>query len=156
MRIASIADLLRQQPLLRDLDPADVELLAACGRNEVFPASAVLARETETADRFYVVRAGRVALELAAPTGPLVIETLGQGDMVGWSWIFPPYRWTCDVEALEPTKAIAIDGACLRARCERDPAFGYRMMQRFAQLAAQRLNTTRLRLLDLYGTPDAR
>ena len=133
MRITSIADLLRQQPLLRDLDPADVELLAGCGRNEVFPAGAVIARETEMADRFYVVRAGRVALELPAPTGPLVIETLGPGDLVGWSWIFPPYRWTCDVEALDLTKVVAIDGACLRARCERDPAFGYRMMQRFAQ-----------------------
>ncbi len=116
----------------------------------------MIARETETADRFYVVRAGRVALELAAATGPLVIETLGPGDIVGWSWIFPPYRWTCDVEALDATRAIGIDGACLRGKCDRDPAFGYRMMQRFAQLAAQRLHATRLRLLDLYGTPDAR
>ena len=152
MKTASIGDLLARQPLLRPLGQADLDQLAGCGHIEVFAPGAALAREADPADRFYVVRAGRIALELAAPTGPLVIETLGPGELVGWSWIFPPYRWTCDVRAVDTARVVAIDGACLRTRCERDPAFGYRLMQQFAHLAAERLHATRLRILDMYGT----
>jgi CRP/FNR family cyclic AMP-dependent transcriptional regulator len=156
MTTKSIRDLLAEQPMLQPLDPADLGLLAGCGHIEVFPAGALLAREGASADRLYVLRAGRVALELQSPAGPLVIETLGAGEVVGWSWIFPPYRWTCDVEALDPTRVISIDGACLRAKCQTDPAFGFRLMQRFAHLVAERLEATRVRLLDIYGAPGAR
>ena len=121
----------------------------------MFAAGTFLAREGETADRFYVVRQGKVALELHAPTGPLLIETLGAGELVGWSWLFPPYRWTFDVEAIDQTRVTTIESACLRAKCESDPAFGYRLMQRFAQVIVDRLQATRFRLLDLYGNADA-
>jgi hypothetical protein len=103
-----------------------------------------------------VVRVGSVALEIHAPTDPLLIETLGAGDLVGWSWIFPPHRWVFDVEVLDRAHLIVIDAACLRDKCNADPAFGYRVMQRFAQVVVERLQATRLRLLDLYGTCDAR
>ncbi len=91
-------------------------------------------------------------MEIHAPTGPLVIETLGEGELVGWSWIVPPHRWVYDVEVLERARVVAIDAACLRDKCEADPAFGYRVMKRFAQVVAERLQATRLRLLDLYGS----
>jgi len=155
MKTRSIRELLAEPPLLQPLEPADLTVLAGCGRNDVFRPGAILAREGASADRFYVVRAGRVALELHTSARPLVIETLGAGDVVGWSWIFPPYRWTCDVEALDTTRVISIDGACLRAKCDADPAFGYRLMQRFAQVAVERLQATRLRLLDIYGRSGA-
>jgi CRP-like cAMP-binding protein len=151
MKIASIGDLLARQPLLGSLDRGDVDRLADCGRIEVFAAGALIACEGEPADWFYVIRDGRVALELAAPAGrPLGIETLGWRDIVGWSWIFPPHRWTCDVRAIGTTRVIAVNGACLRRRCDDDPAFGYRLMRLFARLAADRLHATRLRLLDVY------
>jgi CRP-like cAMP-binding protein len=153
---ATIRDLLAGQPVLRGLEPDDLDLMAGCGRNDVVEAGRFLARESHPADCFFVLRRGRVALEIHAPTGPLVIETLGPGDLVGWSWIFPPHRWVYDVEALERVHVIVIDAVCLRDKCNTDPAFGYRVMQRFAQLVAERLQATRLRLLDLYGTGDAR
>jgi CRP/FNR family transcriptional regulator, cyclic AMP receptor protein len=155
MSPSSIRDLLAEQPVLHDLEPADIDLMAGCGHNEVFAAGTFLARSGETADRFYVVRQGKVALELHAPTGPLLIETLGAGELVGWSWLFAPYRWTYDVEAIDQTRVTTIESACLRAKCDSDPAFGYRLMKRFAQVVVDRLQATRFRLLDLYGNADA-
>lgn len=155
MSTSSIRDLLAEQSVLRDLEPADIDLMAGCGHNEVFAPGTFLAREGETADRFYIVRQGKVALELHAPTGPLLIETLGAGELVGWSWLFPPYRWTYDVEAIDQTRVTTIESACLRAKCDSDPAFGYRLMKRFAQVIVDRLQATRFRLLDLYGDADA-
>ena len=151
MKIASIGDLLARQPLLGSLDRDDLDRLGGCGHVDVFTSGSLVAREEEPADWFYIIRAGRMSLELAAPAGdPIVIETMGSYDIVGWSWIFPPHRWTCDVRAVGTTRVIAVDGACLRRRCDEDPAFGYRLMRLFARLAAERLHATRLRLLDLY------
>lgn len=155
MRPIPIRDLLAQQLVLRDLEPEDIDLMAGCGHNQVFQAGTYLAREGETADRFFVVRHGKVALELHAPAGPLLIETIGAGDLVGWSWLFPPYRWTYDVEAIDQTRVVVIESACLRAKCDADPEFGYRLMKRFAQVVVDRLQATHYRLLDLYGNVDA-
>ena len=156
MNITSIRDLLAEQLALRGLEASDLELMSGCGHNEVFEAGAFVARENDEANRFYVVREGKVALEVHAPTGPLLIETIGAGDLVGWSWLFPPYRWVYDVEALERTHAVVIEAACLRDKCDADPAFGYRVMTRFARVMVGRLQANRLRLLDLYGGDDAR
>lgn len=156
MNITSIRDLLAAQSVLQDLEPSDIDLMAGCGHNQVFEAGTFLAREDEPANQFFVVRAGKVAIELQAPTGPLLIDTVGAGELVGWSWLFAPYRWTFDVEAIEATRAIVIDSSCLRDKCEADPAFGYRLMKRFAQVVIDRLQTTRVRLLDLYGGANAR
>ena len=151
MRTSPIRDLLASEGVFGDLGPDDVDLLAGCGRNEVFEAGALLAREGERADRFFVVRQGRLALELPAAGRPLVVDTSGPAEVVGWSWLFPPHRWTADVRAVERTHVVAIDGACLRDKCDAEPAFGYRMMSRFAQLMIERLDAMRLQLLDLYG-----
>jgi CRP/FNR family transcriptional regulator, cyclic AMP receptor protein len=128
--------------------------VAGCGSTGGLAAGAFLAREGAPADTFHLIRRGRVALEVHAPGGaPLVVETVEAGSIVGWSWLFPPYRWAFDVRAVEPTRTIDFDGACLRGRCEEDHELGYRLMQRFAQVMLERLQATRLRLLDLYGDP---
>jgi CRP-like cAMP-binding protein len=152
MRIQSIRELLGAQPVLAELEQEDLDLMATCGHLAVVAADGSLAREGEAAEQFFVLRAGRVALEIAAPTGPLIVETLEAGDLVGWSWIFPPHRWVYDVVVVEQARVVVIDAACLRAKCDSEPAFGYRVMQCFAAVVAQRLAATRLRLLDLYGT----
>ena len=152
MTSATIRDLLALQAVLAGLEAGDLDLMAGCGRNRVAEAGEFLAYEDDPAGQFFVLRAGQVALEIDSPTGPLVIETIGPGQLVGWSWIFPPHRWVYDVEVLEAAHVIAIDAGCLRAKCDADPAFGYRVMQRFAQVVAERLAATRLRLLDLYGS----
>lgn len=136
--------------------PTEVtQLIAGCARNVAFATDQMLLQEGEDATTFYLVRRGRVSLEVHQPgRGPLVIETIGPGSAVGWSWLFPPYRWHLDARALEPVGAIAIDGACLRNKAEADPAFGYELIKRFAQVMLERLQATRLRLLDIYGNVD--
>lgn len=156
MNTTTIKDLLSAQSVLAGLEPADIELIAGCARNQYFAAGTFLAREDTPANQFFVVREGKVALEMHSPTGPLLIETLGSGELVGWSWLFEPYQWVFDVEVTEPTRALVVDSACLRDKCDADPEFGYRLMKRFANVIADRLQTTRLRLLDLYGGSDAR
>lgn len=152
MRAAPLADVVAGQPLFSGMAAAHVELLAGCGRNVRFAAGQRLLREGRPADRFFLLRRGRVAIQTVVPgRGAVVIETLGPGDVLGWSWLVPPYRWHFDAEALEPVAATAFDGACLRAKCEADPALGYELMRRFAQVIVDRLQHTRLRLLDLYG-----
>lgn len=153
MAASSISDLLAAQPLFCDLPRPDLDLFAGCGRNQVYPAGTYLAREGDPADSLFVLRRGKVGIELHTAGGPLLIETLGEGEVEGWSWIFPPHHWAYDVEALEPAHVVVLDGACLRRKCEADPAFGYRTMQRFARVVAHRLHATRVRLLDLYGGP---
>lgn len=155
MNATPIRDLLAAQQVLRDLEPADIDLIAGCGHNEVFPAGAFLAHEGDQANHFFIVREGQVALEMHASTGPLLIDTIGAGNLVGWSWLFAPYRWVFDVAAIQTTHAVVIDAACLRDKCDADPAFGYRVMKRFAQVIVDRLQTTRVRLLDLYGAGNA-
>lgn len=156
MNISSIRDLLAEQPVLRELEPADLDLMAGCGHNEFFDVGTYLAREDTPSNQFFVLREGRVAVQMHSPTGTLVVDTLERGDLVGWSWILPPYTWAFDVEVVEPTRAIVIDAACLRNKCESDNAFGYRLLRRFAGVIADRLQTTRVRLLDLYGGAHAR
>jgi len=141
-----------QHPFFQGLDPQYVELVAGCGANARFNAGDVIFREGEPANRFYIIRHGRVSLEIFVPErGPKMMETLDEGDVFGWSWLFPPYRWQFDARALELTRVIAMDGQCLRGKCEEDPRLGYELMKRFAQIMVGRLQSTRLRLLDLYN-----
>jgi CRP/FNR family transcriptional regulator, cyclic AMP receptor protein len=146
------------EPLLRDhkffagLDPDYLSLIAGCAANEVFPADAFLFREGEPAQTFYLIREGKVALEIAAPgRGALVVQTLGEGEVVGFSWLIAPHRWEFDGRAVEPVRALRMDGTCLRAKFDDDPRLGYELMRRFARLTVNRLQATRLQLLDVYG-----
>jgi CRP/FNR family transcriptional regulator, cyclic AMP receptor protein len=152
--IHSIDQILATLPTFEGLEPSQLELISGCGQNRVFEAGEYMAREGEDADSFYVVRHGRVALDLPAGAGgKLVIATLGEGSVVGWSWLWPPYRWSFDVRAIDQTRAIVFDGACLRGKCEADKDLGYALMQRFAGIILDRLQATRLQLIDVYGKP---
>ena len=81
----------------------------------------------------------------------MTIDTIQEGEVLGWSWLFPPYRWHFDARALQLTRAVAFDGKCLRDKCDRDHDLGYEMVRRFAEVITQRLQSARLQLLDLYG-----
>jgi CRP-like cAMP-binding protein len=148
----TVTDLIHEQPLFHDLDPAYVDLLSGCARNEVFEQGGALFREGEPAGRFWLLRRGRVALRITAPGRPtIVIDTIGPGEVLGWSWLVPPYRWTFDGEAIELTRAIGFDAGCVRGKFDADPRLGYEMLRRFVPLIQDRLQATRLRLLDIYG-----
>jgi CRP/FNR family transcriptional regulator, cyclic AMP receptor protein len=139
-------------PFFAGLRASELELLAGCAKNVHFAQGDVLFREGDPANAFYVVRDGSVALETFAPArGGMTIETIDAGEVIGWSWLFAPYRWHFDARALSPVRATAFDGECLRGKCEQDPALGYDLMKRFAQVLIERLQWTRLRLLDVYG-----
>ena len=153
----AVADLVARHPLLAGLPGDGVALVAGCARNVAIGAGQLLVTEGDPADTLYLLRRGTVAIEIQAPgSGRVVIETLGPGDAVGWSWMFPPYRWHFDVRAVGPVGAVAVDGACLRAKAESDPAFGYELMKRLGAVILERLQATRLRLLDLYGHDERR
>ena len=134
------------------MDADALALIAGCGSNVGFAAGETVVREGEAADTFFVVRRGTVAIEMfAPPRGRMVIETIGPGEVLGWSWLFPPHRWHVAARAVDDVRATAFDGACLRGKCEADPALGYALMTRFARVFSSRLAATRLRLLDVYG-----
>lgn len=148
----TLEPLLRDHPFFRGIDPAFLALMVGCATNVRFSAGSFLFQEGEPADRLFVLREGAVALEIAAPArGPIVVQTLHQGDIVGFSWLFEPHRWQFDARAIGPVRALALDGVCLRTKCEGDPRLGYDLMQRFAHVIVQRLQATRLQLLDVYG-----
>jgi CRP/FNR family transcriptional regulator, cyclic AMP receptor protein len=148
-----LADVLSGHRFFRDLAPEYTQLLAGCGANVHYAENEMLFREGQPADHFYLLRHGRIALEIASPErGPLTVLTLGPDDVVGWTWLVPPYRMTCDARALETVRATRFDGACIRGKCEQDPRLGYELLKRFAGMLGGRLRATRLQLLDVYGT----
>jgi CRP/FNR family cyclic AMP-dependent transcriptional regulator len=147
-----IDELLEQIDVFHGLGDEALDLIAGCALNRVFAAGEQLLSENEQANTFYAIRHGTVALETYVPhRGAVTLETLHGGDVLGWSWLFPPYRTMFDARALGVVRAIAFDGACLRGKCDEDPQLGYVLMQRFAAVMVQRLQATRLRLLDVYG-----
>ena len=137
------------------LDRADLELVAGCGRHEAFAAGERLFREGDPADTFFLVRHGIVALDTYVPhRGALTVDTVGPGEIVGWSWLLAPYRWHFTGRAAEPVRAVQFDGACLRGKCTDDPLLGYQLLSRFARVLVERLQATRFQLMDIYGDTD--
>jgi len=145
-------EILAQVPFFEGMPADEIALIAGCGRNVHIDEGETIFRQGDAADVFYVLRHGTVAVgNFVPPRGELVIETLESGDLLGWSWLFPPYRSHFDARALSAVRATQFDGACLREKCAADPALGYGLMSRFAQVLIERLQWTRLRLLDVYG-----
>jgi CRP/FNR family cyclic AMP-dependent transcriptional regulator len=154
MEIEGLERIVREHPFFAGLDPGFLTLVSGCAKNVRFAAGEYLVREGQPADQLYLIRHGRVALETSAPgRGAVTFGTVREGELVGVSWLVPPYRWAYDAKALELVRAVSIDAKCLRDKCEADHDLGYEMMKRFVPILVQRLHTTRLQILDVYGTP---
>ncbi|SRR5579875_25851 len=148
----STASQLAAHPLFADLPPAAIGALSACASDVSFEPGELILTEGADAKTFYLLRQGKVALSAHAPgKGHLLVQTLGPGEALGLSWLFPPFLWQFDARAVERVEAFALDGPCLRAKLEGDPALGYELLKRFTPIVLERLQQTRLRLLDLYG-----
>ena len=148
----TIAELLTDVPALAALSPEHRDTIAGCARNRVFRDGEEVMRAGEPADTFHVIRQGAVALETFVPQGgPVIVETLHDGELLGWSWLVPPYRVAFDCRAVGTTHTFEFDGACLRGKCDADPALGYDLLKLVAGVMLERLQGTRLRLLDVYG-----
>jgi len=148
----TLEPLLAEHPFLKGLKQEHLELLVGCASNVRFEAGAFVFRQGQEANHFYILRDGKVAVELFAPQkGAVAIDTYGEGDVLGWSWLLPPYHWRFDARATEPTRMISLDARCMRTKCENDHDLGYELMKRFARIIEQRLDATRWQLLDVYG-----
>jgi CRP/FNR family transcriptional regulator, cyclic AMP receptor protein len=148
----TIKELLGSHPFFAGLGPSSVELIAGCASNVHFAEGDRIFEEGDPASLFYVIRHGRVALEAHSPAkGSVVIDTMDDGEVLGWSWLVAPFRYFFDARAVTPVSATAVDGACLRGKCEADAELGYQLLKRVTGVMYDRLQSSRIRLLDLYG-----
>lgn len=155
---------LLDHPFLRGLEPAQLQILSANAMQVDIPAGEVIFREGDSANRFYLIHSGEVVLESqdTADGRSAVIDTIGAGDVLGWSWMYPPYYWHFDARATKPTKATFLYATRLREAFEADPKLAYALALRVAEVVIKRLQATRRRLLHqspgkAVGTPlDAR
>ncbi|WP_338676516.1 cyclic nucleotide-binding domain-containing protein [Streptomyces sp. SCSIO 30461] len=126
--------------------------LMACSHEVSFPAGTRIFNEGDPADRFWIIRTGAVTLDLQAHgRRAATVETLGHGDLLGWSWLVPPYAWRLGAEAFSLVRAHEFDAKAVRGLCEVDPAFGLALTRRVLEVVTHRLQATRIRLLDLYA-----
>ncbi|HVZ13089.1 MAG TPA: cyclic nucleotide-binding domain-containing protein [Bauldia sp.] len=153
--IVGMDAIIREHRFFAGLDEPTIRLLAGCARNVVFKSGQYLFHAGEDANEFYLVREGRVALDVVTPgRSAITFQTVGPGEIVGVSWLLPPYKWMHDAHAVDPVRAIGMDAKCLRGKCDADHDVGYEMMRRFLPVLVSRLHATRLQLLDVYGKPD--
>ena len=143
---------LAAHPFLRGMSPDQLSVLAGAARDVTFPAKHRLFDDGGNATRFWLIQSGHVSLDLHVPgEGSVVIETVGMGELLGWSWLFPPYRWAFGAVTATAVEAFEFDAATVRERCAADPELGYEFNQRVARVLAKRLQATRIRLIARSG-----
>jgi len=148
----SIYAYLAQHPFFKGLGADYLKLLSAHASLLQVSAQQRVFKQDTDADKFYVVRSGKVALEIPAISGePLRAQTVGDGQLIGWSWLLPPFRWLFDARALTASTLIVVDGIALRAACDADPKLGYDLLRRFAALMSERLSAARLAAIAQYS-----
>jgi len=147
---ASLATLIAEHALFKGLKPQYLRLLADVAMFKEFAANEIIFREGDPANRFYLILDGEVALESSSRDhAPVILQTIGRDEVLGWSWLFPPYYWHFDARATKPTKAIFFYGTWLRENCERDHDLGYEMMKRMSAVIIDRLQATRKKFAEM-------
>ena len=145
---ASLESVIVSHPFFEGMKPEYLEVIAGRATEATFESNQILFREGEPANKFYLIQSGRVALEAHEPGGGTVpVQDVGAGDVLGWSWLFPPFVWHFQARALESTETIVLDGAHLLVAAERNGNLGYELMKRVAQVLIHRLQATRKQLL---------
>ncbi len=145
-------NVLKEHPFFKGMDKESYKLLSGCAKNERHNAGDYIVREGDPADQFYLLHKGAVALEFHVQgKDPIILETLHDGDIFGWSWIVPPCKWTYDIRAVGLTRLVALEAKCLRKKLNKDHSLGFDLYSRFIPIMAKRLASTRLQLVDMYG-----
>lgn len=145
-----LAQAIAAHRFVADMQPAHLKKLVDVAMFKQFERDEMIFREGDPANRFYLICQGKIALESGHnPDAPPLIHLIGEDEVLGWSWLFPPYYWHFSARAVEPTTAIFFYGTRLREECEDDPAFGFDLMKRVAAIVIQRLQITRVQLLQL-------
>ena len=151
-KIERMATRVALHPFLAGMNRTQLALLTDCAMGAHFKPGQVIVREGEVANRFYLIESGKVILESGEDFGePVVVETIGPGDLLGWSWMFPPYLWHFTARAIEPTETIFFYGTILREYCERDPSLGYQLFKRMAPVMLRRLQAARKKMLAMHA-----
>ena len=151
----TLESVLIKHPFFENLDKPYLELVTGCAKNVKFEAGQFICQHDDEANQFYIIRHGKVALEICPPgKAPVTVQTVSEGEILGWAWLVPPYRWPLDAHAIELTRAIALDGQCLRKKCEEDKNLGYELLKRLLPAIGRSMEATRLQLLDIYGARD--
>ena len=154
IQIEPLATRVALHPFLAGMNHTQLTLLTDCAVARHFNANQTILRESEFANGFYLVETGKVALESETGLGRSIpVQILGVGDLLGWSWMFPPYRWHFGATAEGPVLAISFDGPGIRALCTAEPELGYELTRRLIQVVVERMQATRMRMLELYSEP---
>ena len=142
-------------PLFRGLRPEHVQQIVSCAETAQYEAGQFLGRVGEPAETFWIIRQGRVALEIhSAGRGPLTVQTIANDEVIGWSWLVPPHVLRFDIHALTATRALRFDGRRLRELCARDHELGHLLSERISQVLVRRLEAMSMQLMDLYGVQE--
>jgi CRP/FNR family transcriptional regulator, cyclic AMP receptor protein len=153
--IQSLESIITEHPFFAEMPRKHLEFITGCAKNVAFPERYTIFNEGDPANEFYFIREGLVSVELLVPSrGATTVQTVGQGEILGWSWVSPPYRWHFGARTLQRTRALVFDAKCLRTKCEEDHDLGYEILRRFVSVISARLDATRLQLLDIYGHHD--
>lgn len=150
MKMETLEPVLKAHPFFKGLPEEHIDFIVGCTTHVVFKAGKVIINEGEHADKFYIIRSGHVALYIDKPR-QITIQTIHDGDILGWSWLIPPYLYRFSAKAVENTRALALDGKCLREKCEKNSDLGYALLKRLVGVLTERLEATRIQLLDVYN-----
>ena len=143
-----LREVIAEHPFFRDMKPEHIDIAARGATEAKFKPGQMLFHEGDPANRFYLIQSGEIALEAHEPAdGTVLIQELGPGEVLGWSWLFPPFVWHFQARTVAPTRAIVLSGGHLLAAAEGDHEFGYELMKRVAGVVIQRLQATRKELL---------
>ncbi|MFH1552247.1 MAG: cyclic nucleotide-binding domain-containing protein [Candidatus Omnitrophota bacterium] len=142
----TLEPILKKHPFFKDLEQEHLDFIVGCASNVVFKEGEIIMKENDPADKFYLIREGMVAIEI---THTITIQTLQGGDILGWSWLIPPYRYRFNAKVVEKVRAVALDGKCLREKCEKNHDLGYELLKRLTSVFTQRLEATRKQIISL-------
>jgi CRP/FNR family cyclic AMP-dependent transcriptional regulator len=146
--IQKLDAILGKHPFFKGLNKTQLKVIEGCAKNTHFAEGKTIFLEGDPADAFYFIQEGSVSIELTMPNHPRSsVHKVGEGDILGWSWVSPPYKWHFNARALKATKAIAFDARCLRSKLDGDHELGYELLKRFAEVIVQRLDATQVQLL---------
>lgn len=154
MNKQSITDYLSGHPFFRGMDDQHIEFLVDSAVETQIPEGGMLFRQGAPADKFYLLRRGQVSVQVPALVGPVLeIQRLGGDELLGWSWLIPPYLWNFQARVEEDSQLLEFDGRAVLAHCEQDPRFGFELLKRFAALMSERLGAARQKMMDEWNPP---
>ena len=147
-----IESVLKGHPFFRDLEASQLGAIAECVSEAQYNAGDYIFKEGQPSEQFELIRSGEVALEIFVPgKGPVIIQTIGENSIMGWSWLVPPYKKQYDARASKLVRALVFDGKRIRGLCEQDPKLGYELLKRFSKIMSDRLWAARIQIMDVYA-----